>query len=138
MRDALPLVSVAARPVLGERGLHPDEEVPAVGRDGGGLEREVLADAVRRARRQERVRAPAGRRGTSRRASSAARTARCRSVAMPSDVTISSPLFVSVRPSGSRLNGAYGSPSGASSVVTPSNATSPSARWPSERSMRSV
>ena len=40
---------------------------------------------------------------------------------MPSEVTTSSPLFVSVSPSGSRLPGAYGSPSGASSVVTPMN-----------------
>jgi hypothetical protein len=58
--------------------------------------------------------------------------------AKPSDVTTSSPLFVSVKPSGSRLNGAYGCPSGASRVVTPRNPTSPLSRWPSERSIRRV
>ena len=53
---------------------------------------------------------------------------------MPSEVTISSPLFASVSPSGSRLAGGYGCPSGASSVVTPRNETSPLSRRPSERS----
>ena len=104
--------------VLCERVLHPDEEVPAVRRDRGGLEREVLPHAVRRARRHGTRPARAGRRGTFRRASSGARTARSREPRSPRTSRSSSPFFVSVSPSGSRLNGAYGSPSGASSVVT--------------------
>ncbi len=46
-------------------------------------------------------------------------------VAKPSEVTISSPLFASVSPSGSRLAIGYGRPFGASRVVASKNATSP-------------
>ena len=112
----------------------PTNRCRPFGRDRGRLEREVLAHAVRRARRQERVRH--GQVAEERPVERVPRapTAGSRCAAMPSDVTISSPSFASVSPSGSRLTARTAAPSGASSVVTPVNVTSPLSRWPSETS----
>jgi len=51
--------------------------------------------------------------------------------ANPSDVTTNCRSFVSTRPSGSKVNGEYGEPFGASSVVTAEKAASPFVSCPS-------
>ena len=125
------------RPVLHERALHADEQVPAVRRDRGRLEGEVLPHAVRRARRQERARhRQVAEERPVERVPAHERRDPVRGDALRGHDQLA--VLRQRQPLGSRLNGAYGTPSGACSVVTPVNVTSPWSRWPSATLSRSV